>query len=161
MNFTDPKEQLDELHGDLSEKRVDGPEVDPVVWKKRSWLRRTLAGETGVGKVGASLKNVIKHFVPYGHQIDSATDAVGDQLKTEKRPMLKKAIKRAFTTDGGGFVRLVDENGRFSLDYLLAVIIRGVGVAGGLLLIYWVGGKLGLPVNEIVQWFITIIQQPQ
>lgn len=54
MNFIDQRKQLDELHGDLNEKKAEGPEYSTdVALPKTFWdrpLGRTLRGKNRTGK---------------------------------------------------------------------------------------------------------------
>lgn len=99
MNIVDPKKQLKQLHDPINEEEKAKGKSRPV-WKialidkpSRFWetIKKTLAGQTTVGRIGRTLKNIFKHILPYGQPIDSITDAIGNQLKTNDTIMADEA----------------------------------------------------------------------
>lgn len=56
-------------------------------WKS---LKLTLAGQTTVGLIGREIKNVVKHFVPFGKYADAALDQIGDSLKPKTTNTMDK-----------------------------------------------------------------------
>lgn len=76
----------------IYEASLNTPKSKPF---RRVWeaIRKTLAGETTVGVIGREAKNVLKHFFSWGPVVDTATDAIGDTLKTKTMEKPKSKSK--------------------------------------------------------------------
>lgn len=75
MNFTDPKQQLEELHGDLSDKKAAGngkPNYIPSDMKPfaQTAFGRTLAGKNKTGRIIHSALDVLP--IPNIHEVVKA-----------------------------------------------------------------------------------------
>jgi len=69
---------------------------------------------------------------------------------------IKEAIGRALTRKGGSWLRLRDADNKISGTAVLALVIRVAVIALGLVLIYWIGGALGLNVGQMAKQFLSI-----
>ena len=123
--------QRDEIFGVLG-NLADDPATLPIEHaeiqsmpevnlKTSTKVRRFLAGQTPISKVIGRLKDLLKHFFPWGPTADRLTDQIGDHLKNPhykstkpmneetfkqkllrylKQPSTKKAILGAMTVAG-------------------------------------------------------------
>lgn len=89
MNFHDPKKQLDDLHGDLDDKKASGKDVNPVVYSFWEELKQILAGQKWQSLKIA--RNLITPFIP--KPIVKIADGIGNQLKNDTMAKSKKATK--------------------------------------------------------------------
>lgn len=146
-------------------EKVPGPSFDTVqeAWvegdsffeKVGNAISETALGRNTVGRVLGIGLDIGLGFVPHGNMISDIREKgkrlLGQsprkfQYQSTEKPMFTKALKRAFTTDGGGWLRIRDEDGNFSITAVTATIIRLVF----LLALLWGGQKLGLPVEQIL-----------
>lgn len=116
-------------------------------------VRNFFTAQNKAGRIGKTVKDALLLFTPYGDKIETITDLVTKVIKPEQKekhgPMLKRAFSRAFTLDGGGPIRIRDEDGKISKVAVLAGIIRLLLI---LALLY--GGQyLGLPTDVILNLF--------
>lgn len=112
-------------------------------------LRQFLSAESEAGRTAKVIKDVFLSFVPWGKQVSNLSELVTDVIEpeqTKEKPMIGKALKRAFTGDGGSFIRLRDEDGSLSLTAILAGIIRAALIVG----IFYAANALGLDPAEIL-----------
>lgn len=89
MNFHNPKKQLDELHGDLEDKKVKGEEVNPVVYGFWEKVKQILAGQRW--KALKVARNFITPFIP--SWIAKIADGIGNNLKTKAMAQSKKPTR--------------------------------------------------------------------
>lgn len=126
MNFIDQRKQLDEIHGDLEDKKAEAPDVDPVVWNWQEKAKKILAGEKW--KSLKVVKSIIKPLIPSG--IYAVSNRVGDSLKTETQmSWFADRLKERSTWQG--IVAVLSAVGvAFSPDQKEAIITAGVALIG-------------------------------
>lgn len=97
MNFTDPKQQLDELHGDLHDKKVAGhgkPNYIPNDMKPfaETAFGRTLAGKNKTGRIIHSALDVLP--LPNIHEVVKAV--IKDEKAEHKVLGVTDIVKETF-----------------------------------------------------------------
>lgn len=97
-------------------------------------------GENKAGRIAGRLLDFATIVVPYGRQINTGREAVQLILERKKQPPMKDAISRALTGDGGGFIKVRNEEGKIDAAAIGATLIR-LGILIGVL---YAGKALGV-----------------
>lgn len=95
-------------------------------WTK---LKLTWQGKTKVGKITGTALDIAELFAP------SWAVKTRDVIQTRTKPNnMKSILKRTFTTDGGSFFRVRNEDGEIDLEAAGASLLRGALIVGVLYL---------------------------
>jgi hypothetical protein len=133
--------ELKKLIADL-EEAVD--ERKPIGRRIKAFVR----GESRAGRSAGALLDIAQVLLPGG--VRTGRQAAQLLINRKEQPPMKKAIKRALTSDGGGFLRVRDEDGNLDGTAIAATAIRLVLILG----LFYGANALGLNPAEI--WtFIT------
>lgn len=143
-----PADELTEASGAKYDSvREAFAEGDRFFEKVGNVITKTVAGRNTVGKGLGLALDVVTMIAPAGSKIDRLRQKGKDLLNLNKdRNDMKNIIKRAFTTDGGGLLRIRDEDGNISVTAIGATLLRIALVVG----VYYGAKKLGLPVSDIL-----------
>lgn len=141
-------------HKDLEDQKAedDGKRPSDFVDKpKKNIFKKIIKGQTAVGKVLGIGLDIITIVAPAGSKIDKIRSKAKQALNVnETHNEMKSALKRAFTADGGGFIRVRNKDGKLDKDAIIASAIRMAILIGGLWLaniagvLDYVAGFLGL-----------------
>lgn len=100
----------------------------------------TSTGQNTVGRIGGLVLDVATVIAPYGSKIDRLRSAGKQALNlNQTNNEMKDILKRAFTTDGGSFLRVRDQDGKISFKAIGATLIRLVVLSGALYLADYLG----------------------
>lgn len=133
--ITSPPQNRDELI-----REVEG-DFNRAFDKSRSFGDRLSAFVKGENKAGRKVGKVLDFltvFAPVG--VKTARDAAQTIINRKEKTPMKHAIKRALTGDGGGFIKVRNENGDIDITAIGATLIR-VGIIIGVL---YAGKALGI-----------------
>lgn len=125
---------------------LSGKEKVEIAVPKDSFLERsfrfavtTIAGENGIGRAGAVVKDALSQLGLLPPVLNKGSDLIGNALKRKQtnKPMLSKILSIK------NFINLEDENGNFSLKELgyslLQIVLAGAVVYGAQYLGIWEG----------------------
>lgn len=108
-------------------------DVEKAMDRRNKWhvrLGSFLRAENTAGRKAGAVLDAITLFLPFGQKIDNARHAVSVLLERKNKPPMKKILKRAFSTDGGSWLKVRDEDGKIDTTALAASVIRAAVIIG-------------------------------
>jgi hypothetical protein len=108
-------------------------DVQKAIDRSNRWdvrLGAFLRAENTAGRKAGAVLDAITLFLPFGQKIDNARDAVRVLLERKNKPPMKKILKRAFSTDGGSWLKVRDEDGKIDATAIAASVIRAAVIIG-------------------------------
>lgn len=124
---------LDQVHRiRLEDMKAEAPDVEIAIPKRGflgrvfNWSIRTIAGETRIGKIGSSVKNILSKSGIVPPVLNQGADIIGNLAKRKQQE--KKMIKKILSIKN--FINVKDEHGNISGKEIAASVIQLL-IAGG------------------------------
>lgn len=111
-------------------EQVEGEFKIAMDKKESGWsrIKAFFRGENKAGRKAGAVLDIVTVFLPFG--VQTAREAAQTIIERKEKPPMKKAIARALTRDGGGFVRVRNEQGEIDMTAILATVIRAAIIIG-------------------------------